>query len=260
MFLELFDREKNNKVLVVSHERSGTHFLINTIALNFPYYSNRVIPFSSMDTINPSSKQLQKVEQVMEKKFHSYFNKHPKRIFKSHLQYYFVKNYFEELTKEYEIFYIVRNGKDVLTSMFYFCKNYQNLPHKPFPIENNFSNFIRLKPYNYPFDGSKSYKKSENFVSRWVNHVESWLKVQNEINIIKYENLKNNFENEINTISKSLQISPPQKIQIPQLSKSNSISPRKGKINDWKNIFSEKDKLFFSQHAEKLMKKLNYEI
>ena len=104
------DRDMKN-ILVVGHERSGTHFLINTIALNYPYYSNYEISVLG-DT--------QELRQI----FEWYYSKNERRIFKSHHQFYFFFPFFEELLRHFHIFYIVRDGRDVLTSCFHYYNNF----------------------------------------------------------------------------------------------------------------------------------------
>ena len=44
--INLFETDRP-KVLVVSHERSGTHFMMNSLAANFGYVAN---PFMNLDS------------------------------------------------------------------------------------------------------------------------------------------------------------------------------------------------------------------
>jgi len=252
--------KKSKKILVVSHERSGTHFLINTIAYNFPWYSNKVITLDSKDIINPDEDTVNSYIKEVEYRFKKYFGKRVSRIFKSHHQYYFFKDYINELLDEFIIFYLVRNVNDTLTSLYYYFKWGQRLAHKPFPVENDFSKLIRLKPYMYPTDGVNSVKKSENFIYRWINHVESWLEAEGNINIVKYEALKRDPGKVISQIAEVLKEDMPERIVIPQLKKSPSIFPRKGIIGDWKNIFEKEDAELTYKLADDTMKKLGYSV
>ena len=245
------------KILVVSHERSGTHFLINTIAYNFPWYSNKEITFDSKDIINPDEDTVKSNIKEVEYRLKKYFGKRESRIFKSHHQYYFFKDYINELLDDFIIFYIVRDVNDTLTSLYYYFKRGQRLAHKPFPIENDLSKLIRLKPYMYPHDGLYSVKKSENYIYRWINHVESWLEAEGDINIVKYEDLKIDPGKVISQIAEVLKEDMPEKIVVPQLKNSPSVSPRKGDIGDWKNIFEKEDAELTYKLAHDTMKKLN---
>ncbi len=66
-------QNKNKKIIVISHQRSGTHFLIGAIALNFPWYSHDEINLSSVDVINPSKAIIDSNVLLLEKGVGAYF-------------------------------------------------------------------------------------------------------------------------------------------------------------------------------------------
>ena len=181
----------DKKILVVSHERSGTHFLIDSIAYNFGY-SNNVINFPTQDSKDFSKKRTTEYRDFIQSSVRSFYSLKTDRIFKSHHDVRFFDGMLEELKDNFYIFYIKREACDVLTS----CYHYYNLPHLThFPQEKNVEKFIfELKPYQYATDGAYSFVKSENQILRWKNHVEGWEK--SGATILEYNNLKVNKSNE----------------------------------------------------------------
>ena len=230
----LRSRQKKN-VIVISHERSGTHFLINTIAANFPYYSNNEI------SVVGNSVELNHI-------FSWYFTEREKRIFKSHHQFYFFTSFFEDLIKHFHIFYIVRDGRDVLTSCFeYFKKN----PYV-FPTARTFSDYIaKVRYLGY------SIKYSENMIERWVNHINSWATVWDRIHIIRYEDLIIHFESTVSSIADIMSLNMTSQLRRPTL-EDRCVSPRKGVVGDWENHFSKKDVQIFDSIAYDCMKAIGY--
>jgi hypothetical protein len=209
------------KVLVVSHERSGTHFLINTIAFNFNL-DWRVINLDNG------------VQQ--------HFGTQTNKIFKTHYQRYFFDSVWEQLLKEFHVFYIVRDGRDALTSSWFYHKSNHSNP--AFPHCNTFSEWLRTNPSKYPYD-IYSIEKSCNMVERWKKHVCSWQNIEG-VHIITYEELHSNFNVVVDKISTILNV-PVNNYQRPSLHGSCSVGSRKGIVSDWKNLFSTEDIEFFNR-------------
>jgi predicted O-linked N-acetylglucosamine transferase (SPINDLY family)/ADP-heptose:LPS heptosyltransferase len=230
-------KDHAKKILVVSHERSGTHFLINTIAFNFPYFSNSEI------SIDPSLDDLSNF-------FSDYYLKKESRIFKSHHQFFFFSQFFNELIRNFHIFYIVRDGRDVLTSLFH----YYNKHPKSFSFgqSNRIREFFRTVPSN-----EYCLRRASNVIERWANHVESWLTVRDHITIIRYEDLKHNFDDTVRQIESVLEIRAAEQITLPSL-KDRNISPRKGVVGDWAEYFHDSDLNTFNTVAGDLMQELGY--
>ena len=97
------------KILVASHERSGTHFLINTIAENFGYSPNQIdIDHAHGYSLNDP--------QASKNLLSAYKNQNTALILKSHHSYPIVEYLMSDILDEFHIFYIVRDGRDVMTS------------------------------------------------------------------------------------------------------------------------------------------------
>jgi len=226
---------KMKNILVISHERSGTHFLINAIAFNFPYYSNNELG------VIGSSEELEKI-------FSTYYAVEEKRIFKSHHQFEFFRSFFHELLQHFHVFYIVRDGRDVLNSCFHYFNKHPDI----FPQAKSIREFLTMNAYQDYCKVSPS-----NMVERWVMHVKGWLEQKDNVNIIYYEDLFYNFEETIANIANALNLAPPDRITVPTL-QDRSIDPRKGTVGDWKNHFTEEDLRIFDSIASDLMKELGY--
>ncbi len=238
--VEIKKRSRKN-ILVVSHERSGTHFLINAIARNFLHYSNEEI---SLLGSPPELKEIfEKLNSVEER-----------RIIKSHHQIDFFREILSGMLEHFHIFYIVRDGRDVLTSFYHYSNE---APEDKFPHTKSISELLSLNPAGYEYDNAYSLNKSQNVVERWVKHVEGWLEVEDKINVIKYEDLMNNFEDEIKHIAGILKQPLPAQITKPDL-KDRTISPRKGIVGDWRNHFNREDESLFNAFANNLMQRLGY--
>ena len=97
------------KVLIIGHERSGTHFLTNTIAQCFDYDHDTInlVHTQGVDWRNP---------QAFENWTAQFRGRFVPKIFKSHHAYAFVAPLLDELSAEFAIFYVQRDGRDVMTS------------------------------------------------------------------------------------------------------------------------------------------------
>lgn len=229
------------KILVVSHERSGTHFLINTIAFNFSQYSNIQLDFPENE---------EEFNQFVVR----YTGKKEKRIFKSHHQQYVFQKRVEKLFDDYEVFYIIRDGRDVLAS----CWKYFNNHPQSFPVSKTLNELLKKDPGTFKQDKAYNFVKTENMVDRWAQHVESWLFIQSQITIIKYEDLYCNFEHIIRKIASQLNLKEPLSIIKPTCN-DRCVFPNGGGIRKWKECFSIEDENYFWDKAKNLMNKLEYQ-
>jgi len=219
-------------IIVISHERSGTHFLINSIAYNFPKYSNNEL---SIESGNPEfiQKRLEGVETD--------------RILKSH----HTSEYFGDSLDDFHKFYIVRDGRDVLASCYHHYRQWK--------LQGTFSHFIKhpklpdhiAEYYCRPF-----YTSHRSMPHKWVDHVKSWQ--GRDCWLVKYEDLTTDFNSVIRQISEKLKLLMPDKIIKPTL-KNRSVQPRKGIKGDWKNYFDSECLAFFNKYAAKIMKELEYD-
>lgn len=254
---ELFDsdisinQELKKKIIVISHERSGTHFLMNTIAYNSDYSVNPFIPCSGTSGINFFNKG--GIE-----KFFSIFQKLKiSNIYKSHHHFNFFKKNLNQLKDYYYILYIYRDPRDVIFSFWNFIKNFPNSG----PVTNTVSEFLTATPQGNMLQFQ--IKKHENILTRWEDNIKSWVlnddkEIKNNIKFIRYENLHLHYEKTLKDIFNHLDIKVLSKIK--PSPKKDVLVPGRGKIGTHKFFFSNKDLDFLNQKIGKTMKKLDYHI
>ncbi len=180
-------------ILVVTHERSGTHLLINSVN-----YKNNG-EFISMGFIYPRS-EIFTIDDYI-KHVHRYVKYgvyDPDTIYKSHHQIEFFEQILDILFDRFKIIYVKRDIKDVLISYYYFL-NKKNNPIKGFP---NFKDWIFMDPRHIgptfidknPDPHIIVYPK--DYIDRWILHINGWMKYQNNFLIVSYEEMISDFENQ----------------------------------------------------------------
>ena len=221
------------KLMVISHERSGTHFLINTLASLLDLSTNQQDLHLTESEDNYESGTYKEEVQLHLKSI----AKHPGPIIKSHHHHVF----FEDFDfNEHNIvpFYIYRDPRDVMVSCYHYFNSHPHLltsrtfPSSTSPLDLAFN----VQPTEYAFDKAYSYYKNSSMLERWCRHVKPYLEDE-RFHKIKYEDLNLNFEETCEKISTLLH-NTSQSSQRPSL-QHTSVSPRKGIVGDWKNHFSQ---------------------
>lgn len=190
------------KVMVVSHERSGTHFLMNTIALNFGYVSDPWIDIDHNTVVNPWAYEniLFLINQAM--------GKNVVNTFKSHHAVEFFLPILDRILEEFVIFYIWRADKDKLFESV--RKHFNDFPWHCGPkCESGYE--LQLSA---PSGACTRYQvhAHENMLERWNAHVKGWTKLEREhknVVLIQYEVLDKHFEREVIKIGRYLVDLPP---------------------------------------------------
>lgn len=227
---------------VISHERSGTHFLINAIKLNTSVDLN----YQSIGEWFGPFDQPQKRFNHIQEKFQS-LNSKTHYVLKSHCD----RDLFEKQYPQGKTIYIFRDYRDVLTSYYHFVNNgypdwaRQKNPNISQTWFSNFSDFIRqplpnFMRLNYSLQGNFS-----NPIERWANHVIKWIKKpKDNIKIITYNQLYSNTEKITQELLSFLGFPSKRDFIRPSLKNSYSIAPRKGIVGDWKNQIASEDLVF----------------
>ena len=227
---------------VVSHERSGTHFLMNCIQLNSQTNLNWL---SVGEWYGPFGKPQTKFEHIRQK--FEQINPEQPYMLKTHCD----RDLFGHQYPDSKIVYIFRDYRDVLVSYYYFLKNLyiesarQRNPKIPPLWFESFSEFIRQP---LPDFLRLNYSSSGNFslpIERWLNHVIKWLDDPPEnILVVTYNQLYYDGEKTTRKILKFLDLPQRAVFTRPTLESSHSVMPRKGIVGDWKNHFSLDDTTF----------------
>ena len=131
----------NDHVMVISHRRSGTHFMIDAIRNNFGQFRSELL------TIDQLIYQFPHVPVIPLQDWASEAKKGP-RIIKSHMHE-DVNSFFQNkpdlipfvvsIINSSKAIYMCRDGRDVLTSLYWFRHSFE-----PSIAQMSFSDFIRM--------------------------------------------------------------------------------------------------------------------
>jgi len=264
-------------ILVVSHERSGTHFLIESILANI---NNSVFP-----TIRPSFATIENLllphdRDITDKwgKF-VYADNGNIKIYKTHLtreelqkalnnQGYLNKSdkdILKEVITSSKVVYISRNTDDVMYSLFNFMKNgggLQNASAQRLEAAD-FSQFIRMP--NYHMMPVRAFDWFDYSLPRYhFYHMKSWH--ENCDYHLNYESLKENYLDEIyklirflgNNLNRSEIKQPPNPFQNKSFFRIKSffadrpsyVLARKGVVGEGRSLLTENDKIFITKEKK----------
>ncbi|MDQ7787563.1 MAG: sulfotransferase domain-containing protein [Thermodesulfovibrionales bacterium] len=237
------------KIIVVSHERSGTHFLMNTIALNFDYIAQPWINFDFQLGINFYH------SATLRNFFESINQKPLKNIIKSHHPFGFFAESIDYLADTYHIFYIYRDPRDVMLS---YWEIMQKLSWDEGPRSNTVGDFMRSAPRGAMLRYQK--EQMATVLHRWKSHVESWVgfaeQQDNKIILIRYEDLNIHFNDTVGMIGKKIgQLADSHKR--PGIGE-NVVVPGKGKIGRHREHFRVEDYKFVEDTVGATMSVLGY--
>lgn len=188
---------KNKNILVVTHERSGTHLVINIINIK---NNGDFIPIGKLPKYETIFTLENYIKYVKRHTIYSIYESN--LVFKSHHQIQFFEPIIEKLFDNFKVIYVKRDIKDVLISYYKFLngKGFDENGNSK-PIENfpEFKNWIFMKPCDV---GYKYFEKHpdphifiepEDYIERLIMHECGWMKYKDKILTINYEDVLNNF-------------------------------------------------------------------
>lgn len=213
-YLEVHD-EYLPILIVCSHERSGTHFLMNSISENSLYLSEPYFNFDLNILGNQINFYLDEDVKSFFKNFSSIKidnkNFYPISIIKSHHNTSIFKSCFND--KKINFLYIYR---DPFQTLFSYWKIIHTWKWTEGPKTKSFKEFLSSKPM-----GQMTRYQVENYnniLQRWSAHVESWIDMaekSNNIILVNYDDLNNDYNNTILKILKKLRLKVPEIIKRP---------------------------------------------
>jgi hypothetical protein len=230
---------------VVSHERSGTHFLINTLLKNAvlrpeyhdtgewvgPYASGQNGQFAHIDALRANWESL------------------PARvsIIKTHSD----RELFDFRYPKAKVVYVLRDPRDTLVSFYHYLKD---PPNKNFRwnAEHRYaslSEFLRRPLSSFLRWSYSRHGKSDTVAERWANHVKGWLGA-GDAAVVRYEEIKTDFRRVLGRLSPSLNLTLLPSLSPVGLHESFSVAPRKGVIGDWRNHFTAEDEALVRDAVE----------
>lgn len=180
--------EERPAVMVVSHERSGTHFLMNTLAACYGHVS---VPWIDLDT--PWHNILHLHDRAKVRDILLELTQRPlANLVKSHHPADFFSGELERLTQRYVIFVIHRDPVAVMLSFWRFM---HRLPGDGGPKVGDPLTFARAAPSGRLT--RYQVQQHANMVQRWAAHVRGWRIVAAELPrvvVVRYEDLDSRFE------------------------------------------------------------------
>jgi Sulfotransferase domain len=231
---------------VISHERSGTHFLINTIFQNAfitPKWYNIGEWFGPYENFSNRFEHIDKFNNVWQQ------SASVRGIVKSHCD----RDLFQARYKKAKVIYIVRDPRDTLVSLYYYLNRpefYQYNPLVPDHRSKSFSEFLRrpISPflrYSYSLNGNFA-----NIAERWSSHVYGWCNAPDTL-VVHYEDLHRDYAYVLAIASQFIGLRLKGRTKSVGLLDVPSILPRKGIIGDWKNVLSVDDEEFLRIAVER---------
>ncbi len=188
-------------VMVVSHERSGTHFLMNTLATCYEYVS---APRIDLDWIHVN------INYYKPSHFSAALLEIAARpvanVVKSHHAEEFFAGELPNITNRYVIFYIYRNPIAVMLSYWRFILQAEGIegPRSADPVS-----FAQAEPCGRMM--RYQMRQFPNLMARWASHVEGWqaaAKGLPRIVLVRYEDLDSCFETTVRGFANVLERQP----------------------------------------------------
>lgn len=197
----LFEREDRPAVLVASHERSGTHFLMNALQAAYDYSAQPWFDFDTPPlTINfyspPHVKGL----------FEKYAAQPVRTLVKSHHHFNFFTAAFNPVPERWIVFYIYRNPVDVMISFHRFINHWSwhEGPRRSTALE-----FAMASPEGRMM--RYQITQHDTLLHRWASHVESWhgaARSDSRVILVSYERLSKDYEHTMPGFSGGLRAAP----------------------------------------------------
>ncbi len=190
-------------IMVVSHERSGTHFTMNALASCFDYVSS---PWIDIDrhrfNINyfhaASLKTLLLNVATMRSA----------NLVKSHHEFEFFKRFAPATEGVVNIVYVYRNPADVMSSFWRFLHTWDWAEG---PTVDTALGFANAEPMGQLM--RYQFRQYPTMLDRWANHVEHWVDAArraNNIHIVRYEDLAERYDDTIRRLGRRLGLQPRQ--------------------------------------------------
>jgi hypothetical protein len=193
--------------LVVGHERSGNHFLMNTLARAYGYIAE---PWFNIDLFpHPINYYL---PDSLLKLLMDAGNRRIANVGKSHHAIEFFAPILKTLQQRYVIFYVHRDPADVMLSFWRYIDrwNWREGPRRSSPVD-----FALAEPEGQMLRYQMHQRR--NLLDRWAAHVNGWIAAaenQPRMVVVAYRDLRDNYAETVQRFARVLgekprDLSPP---------------------------------------------------
>jgi hypothetical protein len=180
-------QERRPAAMVVSHERSGTHFLMNSLAACYGYVATPWIDFDA-STWNINYFYLPHVRDLLL----GMAERPMANVVKSHHAVDFFQEELASITRRYVLFVICRHPVPTMLSFWRFLHQW---PWNEGPKAVDPVAFAKTEPWGRI--QCYQMRQCTNMLARWAAHVEGWLDAAADcrrIVVVRYEDLNENYE------------------------------------------------------------------
>jgi hypothetical protein len=192
-------------VMVVSHERSGTHFLMNALAACFDYVSK---PWVSIDQhrFNINFYSADNLHRVLS----GLIEARLANTLKSHHEFAFFAKFIAQLEQAIDIVYIYRNPADVMASYWRYLHTW---PWAEGPEVESVYQFANTPPMGALM--RLQFRQYDTMLDRWASHVQHWTEARRlaNLHVVRYEDLKRHYGDTMRRLGEALRVSPRQIVQ-----------------------------------------------
>lgn len=188
-------------VMVVSHERSGTHFLMNSIEKGYGYVAR---PWIDLDHHQLPINYFH--QPSISKSLDYLADQNVAAIIKSHHTEPFFTDILDHILERFVVFYIHRNPVDVMASFWRFMHGWEwhEGPICPDPVA-----FATAAPEGHLLRYQTHQRR--NMLDRWAHHVEGWHQAAEgrpRLRIVAYKSLKEDYAATVTSFADLLRRQP----------------------------------------------------
>jgi hypothetical protein len=193
--------EKRPAVMVLSQERSGTHFLMNSLAACYGYVSEPRVDLD-ISSFNINYFYPPEIADLLL----SLATEPLASVVKSHHSAEFFAGELPRITKRYVIFYMIRDPVAVMLSQWRLMHSYiwREGPKVADPLT-----FARAEPCGQMM--RYQMRQYPNMLQRWASHVDGWLKASeadSRIVVVRYEDLNTRYAKTMGNFTNLLERKP----------------------------------------------------
>ena len=255
-----------NTVVIATHRRSGTQWVIDALRNNSPDISATYMALEQMEAGHDAAIPLAKFRrQLLNLEGKVLINVHdlPSAESWNGLD---ERLFARTILKNSPTIYVHRDGRDVMVSLYYYMQSFSETVRN-----QSFARFLR---------GESALAGDDSGLSRpgfWAHHVDSWLERDNLL-AVSYNDIETNYEATLRRMADFLEVSLGQNLQpVSALGRQGEESkidsmlgrlgvrvrrgdrPRIGRSGDWRRHFDKRDRDFFMKEAGGMLRRLGYE-